>query len=281
MARITSLRRLFLAMGVTFGGFIAMQLSRRFVFLLQGFLLIFYTFLVVFLITKEDFINNDQFCLKDYFKFLKGGLSYIVSNKSTSFFIFGLAIYNVTWLIWGNLIQMPLYFGYTGSDGLAGVLRSLILLLGIPIDMLMANLSKQFSNKRYPHVIFIHVFLFLPSLIFLLALIPINNDFNIIGFIFVLLLQITLTSTLFYIGETLRTRVMIDMIPSEHRNAVYSLIPTLISLFGIPLIIIAGFCTSSFGLSGGVVVALSVSITGILFIFISFRLARPYNSSEK
>lgn len=281
MARITSLRRLFLAIGVIFGGFIATLLSRRFVFLLQGSLLIFYILLIIILITKEDFINNDQFNLKDYFKFLKGGIGYTISNKAASFFIFGLAFYNVTWLIWGNLIQMPLYFGYTGSDSLAGILRSSILLLGIPIGMYMANLSKQFSNKRYPHVIFIHVFLFFPLLISLLILLPINNDLNLIGFIFVLLLQITLTSTLFYIGETLRQRVMIDIIPSEHRNAVYSLIPTLISLFGIPLILIAGFCTESFGLPGGIVIAFVVSITGIFFIFLSIKLPHYENSSKK
>jgi len=74
---------------------------------------------------------------------------------------------------------------------------------------------------------------------------------------------------------------MIDIIPSEHRNAVYSLIPTLISLFGIPLILIAGFCTESFGLPGGIVIAFVVSITGIFFIFLSFKLPHYENSSEK
>ena len=273
MARLTSLRRLVLALAVILGGFLATQVSRRSVFLLQGFLLIFYTFLVILLVSNEESDRCDQFSMRDYIKFLRGGLSFTVSNKSTSFFIFGLATYSVTWLIWANLIQLPLYFGYTGSDDLSGILRSSLLLLGIPISMYTANITKKFSNSQYPLIIFIHVLLFFPLLFLLLTLLPIKNEFNILGIISVFVIQISLTTTFFWIGETLRQRVMIDMIPSEHRNAVYSLIPTLVSLFGIPMILIAGVFTASFGLPGGVTIAFVVSISGIFLIFLSFNFA--------
>ncbi|MFX1518097.1 MAG: MFS transporter [Promethearchaeota archaeon] len=279
IARITSLRRLVLALAVILGGFLATQVSRRFVFLLQGFLLLFYTFLIIFLVSKEKITRTDQFSLRNYLKFLRGGLRFTISSKATSFFIFGLAIYSVTWLIWANLIQLPLYFGYTGSDDLSGILRSSLLLVGIPISMYTASITQQFSNSKYPLIIFLHVVLFFPLLFLLLTLLPINNKFDIVGILSVFLIQVSLTSTLFWMAETLRQRVMIDMIPSEHRNAVYSLIPTLVSLFGIPVIMIAGVFTDSFGLPGGITIAFFISMIGIFLIFLSFKFAgyqRPF-----
>ncbi|MHA2305130.1 MAG: hypothetical protein ACXACU_07025, partial [Candidatus Hodarchaeales archaeon] len=113
--------------------------------------------------------------------------------------------------------------------------------------------------------------LFFPSLVILLTAIPMLNSFNLIGFLSVLLIQLVLTSSLYYIGETLRQRVMIELIPSEHRNAIYSLIPTIVALIGFPLIPITGRMIDLFNLNAGIVVALTVNFIGALCIFYSFR----------
>ncbi|MHA1968536.1 MAG: MFS transporter, partial [Candidatus Hodarchaeales archaeon] len=239
LARITTFRRVFSAGGVMIGGILSTLESREFVFSIQGFLYLFNCLLIILLL-KGGIRKNTGNIKEEYFTFVKGGLKCLISDRAVFFFIIGFSISTATWAIWVNLLQKPIYFGYTGLDSFASLLRSLILILGIPIGILTANISKKFNNRVYPYIVLIHNFLFFPSLVILLTAIPMLNSFNLIGFLSVLLIQLVLTSSLYYIGETLRQRVMIELIPSEHRNAIYSLIPTIVALIGFPLIPITG-----------------------------------------
>ena len=70
------------------------------------------------------------------------------------------------------------------------------------------------------------------------------------------------------ISFTLRQRTMIIKVPSEHRNSVYSLLPTLSLLFQIPLLPVVGSIIEEGGLSSGVILLLVLSIIGSSLLFL-------------
>ena len=243
--------------------------TRQFVFSVQGSLYLLNCILILVLLKdsqKTLSINNKT----EYFSFVKGGIKCLLSNRVIFFFIIGYSISTVTWSIWISLLQKPIYFGYTGSDSLASLLRSLILILGIPIGIFTANISKKFDNKAYPYIVLVHNFLFFPSLYILFTMSPMLNTFDLFGFIGVLLIQLSLTSSLFYIGETLRQRVMIELIPSDHRNAIYSLTPTIVALLGFPLIPLTGRLIDMYNLQAGLLISLIINLFGASCVLYSF-----------
>jgi MFS family permease len=270
LARITTLGRIFAAGGVLLGGTFATLVTRQFVFLSQG-VLYFLNCLLILVLLRDNKSTSSINNKTEYISFVKGGIKCLVSNRVIFFFIIGYAINTMTWSIWVSLLQKPIYFGYTGSDSLASLLRSLILILGIPIGIFTANISKRFDNKTYPYIVLVHNFLFFPSLYVLFTINPMLNTFDLFGFIGVLCIQLSLTSSLFYIGETLRQRVMIELIPSEHRNAIYSLTPTIVALLGFPLIPLTGRIIDIFNLQAGLVISLIINLIGALCILYSFR----------
>ncbi len=64
---------------------------------------------------------------------------------------------------------------------------------------------------------------------------------------------------------------MVDLVPSENRNAVYSLIPSLVSIIGIPLLPITGYLISKWGLNIGIIIPFLAGLFGSLFIIASFK----------
>ena len=74
------------------------------------------------------------------------------------------------------------------------------------------------------------------------------------------------------IGHILRDRIIIDLVPSEVRNSIYSLIPTLISIFSIPLLQIAGLLIDQSGLTAGITFVFGICITGSCILYISLKL---------
>ncbi len=273
LARITTLGRIFSAIGVMLGGILATLITREVVFSVQAFLYFGNCFLIFILLkdSKNLLMKKKK---NNYLAFINGGIKCLLTDRVILFFVLGFAISTTTWSIWVNLLQKPIYFGYTGIDSLASLLRSLILILGIPIGILTANITKRFSNQVYPYIVLIHNFLFFPSLFILLTFLPMPNSFNLVGFLCVLFIQLTLTSSLFYIGETLRQRVMLELIPSEHRNALYSLIPTIVALLGFPLIPITGLFIDIFEINAGIIVALIINFIGALCILYSFHVSK-------
>ncbi|MHA2295319.1 MAG: MFS transporter [Candidatus Hodarchaeales archaeon] len=273
--RVQTLDRFFLAGSFLLGGFLATNLSRRFVFFVQAIcVLILLVFVLIFvrnIITEEDILESStkSRSLIDYFSYLKGGISFLFSSKPHFFFLMGYAIYDVTWNIWGNLILYPLYFGYTGSDSIAGVLRTIIFLSGTPIRLYMANFSKKLSRGKFAFLYFLHLILFMPSVFFLLYLVPPSNSFNFIGSIVIILIMVIINSTVFQLAFILRQRITIELVPSENRTAVYSLLPTLSGMIAIPMLSIAGLLIEDNGLSTGILIAFSIGMTGTFFSFLS------------
>ena len=102
----------------------------------------------------------------------------------------------------------------------------------------------------------------------LISFIPPNDTFNAMGFI---LLIFILTITIGGLGAllvTLRQRILAIKVPSEYRNSIYSLFPTITMLFQIPMLIITGTIIEAGGLLAGLVVILAIGIVGSVLLLL-------------
>ncbi len=277
MGRISSLTNLSLGASFLIGGALSTTFDRPFVFRIQFILALIVVVLIVIFIkdfNKKSTTTLSHSSLRDYLNFLVGGFKFLLSNRVNFFFIIGLSFYNVTWLIWGTLILFPIYFGYTGSDILASTLRTVLFFVGIPVSFFMANVIKKISNKRLNFFIFLQIILFFPSFIVLTHFIPPNNQFNPIGILGTFLLLATLVGLVFDVSRTLSQRILLDLIPSNNRNAVYSLMPSIVSFIGIFILPFAGSAVDNFGLPIGIFIA------GLVCIFSLFLLLQSHFASS-
>jgi MFS family permease len=273
-SRILTMSRVAGAASFIVGGYLATIISRQFVFEIQTFLLIILIVLTFKLVTDEksdsiskfDQNTNTRKSPNSFFKHLAGGIKFLFGNKASFFFLIGSAFVFASIAIWGQLILFPIYFGYTGSDSLASVLRTTAFFVGIPISLYTAKISKKFTKDKLPLVLFGFVLLFFPSFILLTSIIPVTNELNIIGAIFTIILLNAILPTLADLEGILRQRFMLDLVPSDHRNAVYSLIPTIISILGIFLLPIAGTLIEGFGLAAGISLAFLVGIIAAVMV---------------
>ncbi len=273
-SRVNSLNNFALAASFMVGGTIATLISRRIVFTIQfGLTIIIIFLLLAYLrdikIDEDTPIEPSELKtsrVSNYFKYLKGGAQFLFSSKAAFLFLIGNAVYNVTWMIWGGLILFPLYFGYTGTDALAGLLRTTLFLAGIPLSFYIATLNKRISNERLPIFLFLSTIFFFPSFIILTLLMPPANEFNLLGIALTFFLLWSIVGTVFSMAQTLQQRIMIDLVPSEFRNSVYSLMPTIFSLIGIPVVPLAGIIIENYGLHAGILTAGIVCVIGSILI---------------
>ncbi|MFX1286469.1 MAG: MFS transporter [Promethearchaeota archaeon] len=280
-SQINTLNNLALAASYMIGGFLSTTFSRQTVFFLQiWFSLIMVIFVlykikdISIVITESDIKNKKKERESSYLTYLKGGMRFMLSSKAAFFLILGIGILN-TWVwIWGSLILFPLYFGYSGDDLVANLLRTIIMLNGVPLGLLIAKFSKKFSTKHYPLILLVFLFLFFPAVISLLILVPLENKFNLIGFLSTIIIINISASTIYRTAEVLRMRLLVDFVPSENRNSIYSLIPTITALFSVPLLPAAGQIIDSFGLVAGVAVILTVFSIGFMLIAIGTYLKK-------
>ena len=87
----------------------------------------------------------------------------------------------------------------------------------------------------------------------------------------------TFVSTSFFGGftEILTQRVLIDVIPNRIRNSMYSLFPTLATLFAIPQIALFGWLITIIGFPLTLASCGVISFTGVLLIIHGFRHEAP------
>jgi hypothetical protein len=206
-----------------------------------------------------------------YLTYLKGGVRFMLSSKAAFFLILGIGVLFTTWWIWSSLILFPIYFGYSGDDMGANLLRTIIMLNGVPLGLLVAKISKKISTKNYPIILLIFLFLFFPAVIGLLILVPLENKANLIGFVATIVIINISVSAIYRTSEVLRMRLLVDFVPSVHRNSIYSLIPTITAMFSFPLLPIAGQIIDNFGLVAGVAMILTVFSSGFILIAIGIR----------
>ncbi|MFX0185723.1 MAG: MFS transporter [Candidatus Hodarchaeota archaeon] len=273
-SRANTMNNLALAASFMIGGLLSTFSTRQIVFFLQ-FIMASIIIVVVMRYVKDietdeaDLTGSEVIITKSkdsYFNYIKGGFKFVFSSKTAFLFILGVAFFNVTFTIWGNLILFPLYFGYTGSDVGTSLIRTIIFLNAIPITLYGAKISKKFTTESYPRFLWLFMFIYFPGYIILFTINPIRNTFNLFGFISTIIIMNVSSGLIMRTAEILRMRFMVDLVPSNYRNSVYSLIPTIASIFCIPLLPIVGQLIDQYGLTAGVIIAFGLYIITVLFI---------------
>lgn len=275
MNRLNSLTITVTVISFIIGGFIATSVSRQMAFAAQVFCMGFLILLILKLMKNHTLYNVSL--IKDkkesYSSYFAGGIKFFLSSWRVFFFILGISLVSIPWMIWGNLILFPLYFGYAGNDMFTSVLRTIIFIIGVVLQIFVfSKLSKKISDKWQPYLLLGNACIYFTGIILILTFNPIGNSFNILGFVSIIFLQNGIMNMFMIMEGILRGRIMIDLVPSEFRNAIYSLIPTIYSIISVPVIVITGSLIESYGLIAGILMAQVFALLGGIFVLISHKL---------
>jgi MFS family permease len=237
------------------GGFAIVVFGRNLLFLIQGVLVGGLS--AVFLIVMRDHktLIRDDVVKTSYFKHLVGGLKTVAQNKTLRLLILGLVLSGVGFSIWSGLILFPLYWGYGKSDGGTAILRSTIFIFSAISTGLAGTISKRISRLQKwlaVAVLSTDVFFFLGILI-MLEINPIPSLFSVTALL-VVITTFTISFIPRYMADVLKPRFFLDVIPDQHRNSIYSLIPTLILLTSAVAAPIAGWLIEVIGLKAMILI---------------------------
>lgn len=277
MARIEYLDWLSLAVSFLVGGFIATQDSRKVVFKIQIISIVFLIILVIKLLkipsTHTEFENqNTTNPKKGYTHYFSSSLKFLFSTKERFFILLGLVIWRVYIIIWGTLILLPIYYGYSGSDKLSGIIRTIVYVNGIIIGIAISKFSLKLKNKDISRLMLIHSISFFSSIFLLLTFIHVNNTFNPIGFGITILIYAVCNGVILGLIFILIPRVQINIIPSENRHGIYSLIPSLVSLIAVIILPITGkLIQENNDLRFGVIICFVLTIMGLVLTINGFK----------
>ncbi|MFQ5977828.1 MAG: MFS transporter [Candidatus Heimdallarchaeota archaeon] len=260
-------------------GFIAAAFLRRSLFFVQFWLLLGVLVLSSFLMTN---LKGDaqQKSLSSYGDQLIGGLRFASSSWGLIFFFLGSCIIWAVINCWGSLMLFPYYESYAGSDEYVGILRSAIYLGAVGWQILAVKISKKIKT---PHKGIFWCALASPGF-FALAFLyytwfPPGGDGLVLTKYLGLIIAFQLYGFWPALEGILRGRLMVDLIPDNYRNSVYSLIPTITVLLNIPLMILAGYILSTNGFTAGFYFVISGTLFGVLILGLGlYWLQKPQKS---
>lgn len=267
--RVRTIGFLCTALAFVVGGLISNFYSRNSVFELEGFLLIG---LIPFIIYYLKDVKTEESSIirpknKSYFYHFKGGFSFLLSSKKFLFLFIGLALMIASSGIWDTLVLLPIYFGYTGSDAGVGSFRAIIWIIGSLVIIYAARLHKKLNNNDLGKFSFLFGITFYSSAILILTFIPLSNSFNILGCLLIFLI-ITFSENLIKgLYVALSQRVLSVKVPSEKRNSIYSLLPSIGLILEIPFLPLVSYVIESSEIALGVGILLVLSLIGSGFIF--------------
>ncbi len=278
ISRVQAIMQLTSVIAFIIGGILSTSIGRQSSFLLQAFLGLIFS--VVIILVLNDYFKpkihdlaepNQKKSIKNFLSKSKAGITFLFSSKNKFFFLTGLILYQSIWMIWALLILFVIYFGYTGTDLLAGIFRSTVFLLGIPTFIIVGNISKKITGKNWIYRLhFLHPLLFFGGFALLLFLIPLNDTLNVIGIILVILIFI-ITGIFSQLTLVLRQRIIIDLIPEEIRNSVYSLIPTIVGILSLPIMPFVGNLVVTYNISTGILFLALFEIAAAIAFYLSFK----------
>ena len=291
------------------GSILAAVFSRAWVFQLQGVLAFFFAMIVFRLV--RDFPEVEEQRAKEggrpelgeYFSILKSGVSYLFRHAFVRYIAVGSMLAVSSIMVWGNLILFPMYYLYLITDVGVASFRTLLFIPGIFSQERSGVWSRRFEPKKWiPRFrlmqtcgfIFFWVFaaimlifppatssantliLYWPFTSIELLTLPVENIVPIV------LIFTTFVSTSFFGGfaEILTQRVLLDVIPNRIRNSMYSLFPTVATLFAIPQIAIFGWLITIIGFPLTLAACGVVSFLGVMLIIHGFRHEPPEPDGE-
>jgi len=291
------------------GSILAVVFSRAWVFQLQGILSFIFALLVFRLVRdfpeveEQRAQNGDRPDMGEYVSILKGGVTYLFRHAFVRYIAIGSMLAVSSIMVWGNLILFPMYYLYLITDVAVASFRTLLFIPGIFSQERSGVWSRRFEPKKWiPRFrlmqtcgfiffwVFAAIMTFFPpvaastniltlywpfSSIELLTL-PVENILPIA------LIFTTFVSTSFFGGfaEILTQRVLLDVIPNRIRNSMYSLFPTLATLFAIPQIALFGWLITIIGFPLTLASCGVISFLGVMMIIHGFRHDAPEPDGE-
>ncbi|MFX0151861.1 MAG: hypothetical protein ACFFAJ_13820, partial [Candidatus Hodarchaeota archaeon] len=158
------------------------------------------------------------------------------------FFVGSTIIWAANNSIWVNFLLFPIYEGYSGGqDYTTALFRAIIFASGAFWQLFIVKyinrftrtklwifITTAFSNAIFFFFVFLYYLWFPPTMLDLVLLLGLFLVFQLPG----------MWEPLEYI---LRNRLNLDLVPDKTRNAIYSLLPTLTNLIGIPGALIGGY----------------------------------------
>ncbi|MFX0064463.1 MAG: hypothetical protein ACFFC7_20010 [Candidatus Hermodarchaeota archaeon] len=254
------------------GGMIAYEWSRKVLFGVSfiGVLVVF-LLIIILMTTIRDLESKLTF--RSYLHQFSSGIWFFISDKGVFLYFIGSTI---TWAannsIWVNYLLFPTYANYTGgSDNLTALLRAIIFASGVLWQLIAIRFISKI--KRINLWIFITAALSNPIFFFLVYLYywiapPTTVD---LALIFGLFLVFQLPGMWESLEFTLRNRLNLDLVPDKLRNSIYSLLPTITTLIGIPGTIIGSWFISIYGFTSGILLATIISLIGVLIVGIGLK----------
>ena len=260
------------------GGVIAVVFSRKVLFTIQLYLVLIALLFIILLMTREEGAGTSHRTLRTYIDRFIGGLQFAVSSQGILLYFLGFTIIFAAFgSIWYEMMLMPLYRSYSGSDEYTGLLRAIIYGTLVFWQLVVAQISKK-VEKPYRSLFlsnFVLSIIFFVLLFIFYKLFSPPNTFMWSYYVGVILL-FQIISICDSFDSIFRQRLLIELVPDKYRTAVYSLIPTLIVLFSIPLIILAGFIITDYGFAAGILLMLCIGLVGVpIFGLGLYKLSKP------
>ncbi|MGY5879199.1 MAG: hypothetical protein RTV31_03065 [Candidatus Thorarchaeota archaeon] len=255
------------------GSILAIIFSRMWVFQLSALLCIVTAFVVLRLVTDFPEVVEQREVrpsMGEYVALLKSGASFIVSDPFVKYLLIGGMLLSSCMMVWGNLLIFPILYAYLVTDVAVAAYRTILRVPGLFTIERAGVWSQRFEPTKWiprfrllQSVGFVALFVFAGiTLAFPPELVSANivdvvipfTDFVLMSVppeslipISLMLVTFVIVGFFWYAAEILTMRIMIDVVPTKIRNSVYSLSPTVATIFAIPQIAIFGFALQYIG----------------------------------
>ncbi|MHA2495861.1 MAG: MFS transporter [Candidatus Hodarchaeales archaeon] len=259
------------------GGLIAGTFSRKLLFTIQLGLVLIALGFIIGLMSNEEGVEAPQRSFRAYRDRLVGGIQFAVSSRGTLFLFLGLTIFGTSSVVWGSLMLFPFYASYSGTDEYTGLLRAILFLTGIILLLYITKLTKKIEK---PHLgvflsYFMGGFVFFCLMFAFYEIFPPPNAFVLTSYVAVIIL-FQWVGIWLPLRAILQGRLMLELVPDKYRNAVYSLLPSLILLLSVPLVTVGGFVINHHGFSAGILFIVTIQLVSAIFLGLGlYWLTRP------
>ncbi|MHA1959032.1 MAG: MFS transporter [Candidatus Thorarchaeota archaeon] len=289
------------------GGILATVYSRPWVFQVQAVGVIIFALMVMRLIRDFPEVEErreERPSMREYVDLLKSGVTFLYKTPYVKYIVVGSMLAVSTISVWGNLILFPLYFSYLLTDVAVASYRTILFVPGVVSQERSGVWSQRFEPKKWiPRFRLIQAcgFVFYLVLAFMMYVFPPASNggefvelmipFTGIEFLRIpvgnivpiIVVFILFSTTLVFGGfsEILTQRLLLDVIPNRIRNSVYSLSPTIMTLFAIPQIAVFGWLIPIAGFPVTLAIIGTISLIGVLIIRYGLNQPRPEVRTEE
>ncbi|MFW9909512.1 MAG: MFS transporter [Candidatus Thorarchaeota archaeon] len=277
------------------GAVIAAILGRAWVFQLQAILCIAIAIIVLRVVrdlpeVAEAKTRNQRPSASEYAGLLKGGVSYLLGEPWVKNVVIGSMLVASTVMVWGNLVLFPMYFSYLLTDVAVSTYRTGLFIPGVVTQERSGIWSRKFEPKKWIprfrllqaggfafYIIFAAIMFFFPppssaAVPAIELVLPFTEtvfmSIPVQSVLPIVLIAATFTFTMLAAScaEILTQREMLDVIPNDIRNGMYSLQPTIAMIFAIPQIALFGWLIPIAGFPLTLVVVGIISFFGVQII---------------